>query len=276
MKEGFDLGKEIFKPIAKFFENEIGKPIVKFVDDSIIQPVNTFFEEEVIDPIDELIKEIEKELSAFFKKVGAFFEMLGAFFESIPRRLSLLVYAIGNIFEGIANQFYAIGEGLAWGFEDIGLLIYFATEWIGTYFACAFKYLSNIVDCIFYYIMDIIFFVLYLPVSILLYALYCMNIDLYSYEKQAWQGVETVDTILYELTGVHIMYWPKNIREKCYVCIRLKTDVLTDKAHDIDVDFTERIPNHIKNATKDDFEMAAKRFNEIGAARPRPPSYFSK
>jgi hypothetical protein len=276
MKEGFNLGKEIARPIGNFFDKQVVKPVIKFVDDEIIKPINTFFEEEVIDPIEELIEDIEKELSAFFKEVGAFFVMLGEFFESIPRRLNLLVYAIGSIFEGVGKQFYSIGEGLAWGFEDIGLLVYFSTEWIGTYFACAYKYLSNIVDCIFYYIMDMVFFVLYLPISILLYALYCMNIDLYSYEKQAWQGVETVDTILYELMGVHIMYWPKNIREKCYVCVRLKTDVLSNKAHDIDVDFTERIPNHIQNASKKDFDIAAKRFNEIGAARPKHPKSFSK
>tara|TARA_B110000967_G_scaffold209836_2_gene267996 strand:+ start:5535 stop:6365 length:831 start_codon:yes stop_codon:yes gene_type:complete len=276
MKEGFNLGNEILKPIKKFFTKSIADPIVKFVDDSIIKPIDTFFEEEIIDPIEGLIKEIEKELSAFFKEIGAFFEMLGEFFASIPTRLNLLVYAIGSIFEGVGNQFYAIGEGIAWGFEDIGLLIYFSTEWIGTYFACGYKYLSNIVDCIFYYIMDMIFFVLYLPITILLYALFSMNFDLYSYEKQAWQGVETIDTILYELTGVHIIYWPKSIREKCYVCIRLKTDVLSNKAHDIDVDFSERLPNHVKNATKKDFDIAAKRFNEIGAARPRDPSFFSK
>ena len=66
--------------------------------------------------------EIEKAITDFFDIIIEFFEMLGTFFASIPMRFMNLMYALGDIVEGVGMQFYAIGEGLAWGFEDIGLL----------------------------------------------------------------------------------------------------------------------------------------------------------
>ena len=265
--EGFNVVDVILTPIKNFFKNEIVKPLGEFAEDEIFDPVADFVEEEVIDPIDKLIEEIEKAITDFFDIIIEFFEMLGTFFESIPMRFMNLMYALGDIVEGVGMQFYAIGEGLAWGFEDIGLLIYYGVHWAETYFMCGMHYIMNIMDCIGYYIVDIIFSILYLPVTILLWMLYMvLGVDLYPIEKQAWDGIETIDTIFYELSGVHLIYWPKEIREQCYTCIRLKTSVLENKAADIKYDFEEKIPHHIKHATDKEFEQANKRFNEMSKA----------
>ena len=193
--------------------------------------------------------------------------MLGRFFASIPNRFLNLMYALGDIVEGVGDQFVAIGEGLAWGFEDIGLLIYYGVHYVERYFMCGLNYIINIADCIGYYIIDIIFSVLYLPVTILLWLMYMvLGIDLYPIEKQTWDGIEMIDTMFFELSGVHLIYWPKEIRDQCYTCIRLKTSVLDRKAGDIKYDFEEKIPHHIKTATDKQFAQADKRFNEMAKA----------
>ena len=42
------------------------------------------------------------------------------------------------------------------------------------------------------------------------------------------------------------MYWPKDIRERCFVCVRLKTSTVEWKAGEVDKTFSKGLPKAIK------------------------------
>lgn len=70
--------------------------------------------------------------------------------------------------------------------------------------------------------------------------------DLYDREKQAFDGLYDMSYLMYKYTGYHFMYWPKPIRERCFVCVRLKTSTVSRKAKEVDEKFSKDIPGYIK------------------------------
>jgi hypothetical protein len=128
-------------------------------------------------------------------------------------------------------------------------LIAYASEFVFTYTVCGVKYISNIPNCIFYYLVDMFIQILYLPLRITIWILYAfLGINLYPTQKMIWKYVEQINGYVYGFTGFNIIRWPKNIRDQCYNCKRLKTSVLVNKASDINKGFKTAIPTIFDNA----------------------------
>ena len=220
-KEGLDIG-DIGDTMRKTFEapfrklgDDIKGPFVKFGNDTVGKFTDIF-----------------NQLADFGNKIKSF----GERFEKIG-------YGIKDIFEGIGDEFKYFGIGVGRGFNDIGLLIAYAAEYVFSYVICGVKYISNLPNCILYYIVDAFLRILYLPIRITLWFLYTfLNINLYPTEKQFWDFAGWVDSKIYTVASFNILRWPKNIRDQCYNCKRLKTSVLVNKARDIDNDFKTEIP----------------------------------
>ena len=88
--------------------------------------------------------------------------------------------------------------------------------------------------------------ILYLPVRIMLWcSKHIFGMDLYQREKQAFDGLYDMSYLMYKYTGYHFMYWPKPIRERCFVCVRLKTSTVSRKAKQVDAKFSKDIPGYI-------------------------------
>jgi len=199
-------------------------------------------------------KEIRKAFEKPFKKIPEQIEkpfkpMIDAFKE-FPKRFKKIGSGINNIFQGIGDEFKYLGIGIGRGMEDIGLLIAYATEFVFSYVICGVKYISNIPNCILYYIVDALIQILYLPIRVTLWFLKSfLYINLYPTEQKLWKFAEWVDSKVYGAVGFNFMRWPKNVRDLCYNCKRLKTSVLVRKAREIDYDFKVGIPKLLKKGT---------------------------
>ena len=80
---------------------------------------------------------------------------------------------------------------------------------------------------------------LYLPVIIIVWILKTFKIiDLQTYLDKFWVFMEKVDRIVYKKCKFHIIHFQKSIREKCFVCKRLKASVIADLGGKIVQDFT--------------------------------------
>ena len=88
--------------------------------------------------------------------------------------------------------------------------------------------------------------------------------DFFAREKQAWEGINMLSYTLFPYLGFHLVHYPKHIRENCYSCVRLKSDVINKKADKVDTTFTEDIPEVLRNASKK-LERGGKQFAEVFA-----------
>ena len=252
--KGVNLGKVIVDPVKKEFNsafddvtnvfNDIGddiNDIAKKTGESFTKSVNVLR--------DTIKREIKKTfnptigIDAVIKE----FNKMVKFFNTVPRR-------IGNVFNGTAGIFYGIGEiiegigkSIGLGFYEIGLLFAYIGEFIATYLECIVKMIVNLWSCFFYYIVEMFLQILYLPMRIMLWcSKHIFGQDLYGREKQAFDGLYDMSYLMYKYTGYHFMYWPKPIRERCFVCVRLKTSTVARKAKEVDEKFSKDIPGYIK------------------------------
>lgn len=185
--------------------------------------------------------DVVKGTGDIFGKITQIFNQIGDIFGKIAsfgKRFKDFGEGLRDIFSGIGNEVKYSFIGVARGFENIGLLIAYTGSFVFSYVMCGVKFLSNLPNCIMYYIVDAFFRILYLPIRITLWVLYTfLNINLYPTEKQLWDFAGWVDSKIYTVAGFNVLRWPKNVRDQCYNCKRLKTSVLIRKSKDIDYDF---------------------------------------
>jgi len=199
------------------------------------------------------------------------FKRIICFLGSVPMRIRNINAGFENIFNGINSEFNAIGKSFKMGFSSINTLGAYIGELISTYVGCGFKYFENFFDCIFYYLVDIILYVLYLPIMIIIWAFKKISIDLSYVEERVYNGLKTLNDFLYPIIGFQIIHWPKPVREKCYLCKRLKVDAVNKKAKDVGVTFKEKIPKNF-GKSRDQFRIGKRQFEEIFATVVRPPN----
>jgi hypothetical protein len=56
-----------------------------------------------------------------------------------------------------------------------------------------------------------------------------LGLDGKGLEKGLWDMLENLDTMIFSLTGIHIIHYPKWIRDQCYNCRRLKMSTVGDQ-----------------------------------------------
>jgi hypothetical protein len=69
-----------------------------------------------------------------------------------------------------------------------------------------------------------------------------LGINLYKEMQKMSDMLEKLDQIILNYVGFHIIHWPKNVRDKCYNCKRLKMSVYAGKIMGLVDDFTIKIP----------------------------------
>jgi hypothetical protein len=145
---------------------------------------------------------------------------------------------IGTVFKGIGQEFDAVGEGVALGAIDIGDLLKLVFIFLGSNIECGIYFIGNLKGCFFYYLLEVIGQIFYIPVRITVWIFSLLHFNLQQYLDTFWSKMENVDKIVYKYGGFHIIHYPRGIRQKCYVCKRLKPQVLTDKANIVKDDFS--------------------------------------
>jgi hypothetical protein len=200
------------------------------------------------------------------------FKKIICFLTSVPRRISNLNAGFENVFNGINAEFEAIGKSFNMGVSSINVFGKYIGEFISTYIGCGFKFFQNFFDCVFYYIVDIILYICTLPITIMFWA--CnqfFGVDMTYIQVRIRNGLITLNDTLYPYLGFHIIHWPKDVRENCYLCKRLKVEAVTEKANDVGVTFNEKIPNNF-GKSRSLFRRGKRQFEEIFKTIVRPPS----
>jgi hypothetical protein len=185
------------------------------------------------------VKDGFKEMEDFFKKIGRQFEVL-------PKRFKLISAGFKDIFEGIGYTLKDMFAGVGNGMLDIFLLTELSFVWIFTHIMCGVTMATRLNKCFFYYALDCMGQILYLPFRLAFWVISMfMGNQIYDTEKAMWDKIELVDSYFYNYLQFHIMHYPKNIRDWCYNCKRLKGNVLTDTSNMIAYDFKTRLPGEM-------------------------------
>ena len=249
--EEFDFNKAIVKPL-KDGGNKMTENMLRDYNNMVEKLKETAFK--INDSAKERAKQANKKQMHFLnnlkkpfkdieKSIKQFGDYFVKFFETINPRFQNLFSGVEVIFnDGLLGEVQTIGDSMISGFNGIGYLFAATGEIIKNYLVCGVKFLKNIYFCIFFYIIQVVLYILYLPVWLTMWVLKTfIGVDLFWIEERTWNGLEIVDGFLWHWFGFHIIYWPKNVRERCFVCIRLKKKVLKNTAKAVDYNFNERI-----------------------------------
>ena len=80
---------------------------------------------------------------------------------------------------------------------------------------------------------------LYIPVIVIIWLLATLKIiNLQPFVDKFWIFMEKVDILSYKYCKFHIIHFPKSVREKCFVCKRLKPSVMINVGTQVVKDFT--------------------------------------
>ena len=202
------------------------------------------------------------------------FKRIICFLGSVPTRVRNINAGFANIFNGINAEFDAIGKSFNMGFSSLSVLSLYIGELISTYVGCGFKFFENFFDCIFYYIVDAVLYIIYLPIKIIIWGFKQFSIDFSYVEERAYNGLKTLNDFLYPIIGFQIIHWPKPVREKCYLCKRLKVEAVNNKVNDVGVTFKEKIPKNF-GKSRDLFRIGKRQFDEIFETSVREPHEIS-
>ena len=178
-------------------------------------------------------------------KMVDFFNKIPAFFDEVKNRFKKIKGGFDDIFGGIGDEFNGLGAGLELGVSDISKLLEFVFIFVGSYLSCGVYFLTNLKSCFFYYLFEYFGQLLYLPVRILVWFLLIFKIKLQPIIDKIWAGLEKVDQFVYKYGKLHIIHYSHNVRQKCYVCKRLRLDsrdgsyksVITRQSADVNYDF---------------------------------------
>jgi len=145
-------------------------------------------------------------------------------------------------------------------FDGVFTFFVFSISWM----LCLFKNIGNMQTCIFYYILEAIGQILYLPVRIFLYFTSQVGINFYPLETRFWDGIEHLDKLVMGSAGFHISHYPKNIRNQCYNCKRLKVSTLMARSDPLVKDITEVAPRNLTPGIRRMIRGAAQLMNPFG------------
>lgn len=145
--------------------------------------------------------------------------------------------------------------GLAETAQGIGELIIFSlylVRWFVDHIICGFKMMFSLPTCIFFYFINLIGQVLYLPFRATWFLLYMAGFEtIYKYEAAAWKKVEEADIWFFEnILPFHFAAWPKNIRTKCFSCVRLKMGSVGTKFLPVGDRFGKKLPRVVEPHVK--------------------------
>lgn len=249
MKAGFT--KDILDPVAKEFNK------IKDTADQGLRDAENLMEKDIkkiIDDITEALNKLKKDAERLMKEiidgVNEGFKKFMKFFDDFAKKFLKIGTGLGKIFKGaFVEAPTGIGNGLKQGFDDVGMLFSWTGEFLLSYLTCGIQYIENLHRCIFYYALDVIAKLFYSPVTIFLWLVWEFGeTDLYKTHDKIWDTIYAIDADFYDLFGFHFAHYPKNVKNMCYNCKRLKILALKNKSNQIDYDFKYNLPNMLNDA----------------------------
>lgn len=189
-----------------------------------------------------------------------------SFLEMIPKLINIvteIVMGIKDIFLGLAREFQEFPQGAFYLGVHLAIFIQYLGVFVFTNLFCAMQMIQNFTSCFFWYALDIFGKILYLvpQVFILIFSLF--GIPAREMEKNIWDALESVDRLVVDMSGYHLIHFPKNVRDRCYNCKRLSTSALIGRAADTFGDINDPIIPLMTGGLLDMFNGARRAVNAL-------------
>ena len=189
-----------------------------------------------------------------------------SFLEMIPKLINIvteIVMGIKDIFLGLAREFQEFPQGAFYLGVHLAIFIQYLGVFVFTNLFCAMQMIQNFTSCFFWYALDIFGKILYLvpQVFILIFSLF--GIPAREMEKNIWDALESVDRSVVDMSGYHLIHFPKNVRDRCYNCKRLSTSALIGRAADTFGDINDPIIPLMTGGLLDMFNGARRAVNAL-------------
>jgi hypothetical protein len=162
----------------------------------------------------------------FFSDVKRIFKQIRNVFAAIPKIGEGTLEIAGGVGRTVATA--PAGIYLTW----VQAVIFIQTVWVFAFtnLNCAMRMMNNASYCAFFYILDILGQMLYLIPRLIIFALNLIGLPATEWEKGIWDILEDIDKWFIDQIGIHIIHFPKSIRETCFNCRRLKPTAFVSKA----------------------------------------------
>ena len=183
----------------------------------------------ILKPINDAIKPIKDFLKTFKRII--------CFMEAFPHRIRDVRNGVIDITDGIEKQIKATGDAATLAFNNIDDFADAIGILISTNADCIGKFFTHLIPCIFFYTLDSIIF-------LIKFIIYLIAWGIIGFFYTFLLGLDNPIDIYLETFNdlISFIHYPKEIREMCYICKRLKPDVINDKASNIDRIFKKEIP----------------------------------
>lgn len=162
-----------------------------------------------------------------FGAISRFIKRVGKLFTAIYH----IGVGLGQIVGGVGRELgeAPIGIYYLW----VNIVVFAQTLWVFaiTNLNCAMRMLNNAAYCIFFYILDVIGQIFYLIPSLLIYILDLVGLPAKQWENDLWEFLEMVDRFSMDYIGIHLIHFPKSIRDTCFTCRRLKPTAFLSKVN---------------------------------------------
>jgi len=172
-----------------------------------------------------------EEIFGFVTKIGDFFSDLAGGAE--------------DMLDGLGQEIVEAPVGVAILATDVIRTVSFGIAFIITNAICAVKSIQNFYFCFIFYIFEFLGQLAYLPIRLMLVIASFAIINVYSYERKAWEQIEKLDRFLFSFIQFHISHYPKQIRDKCYNCKRIKITSMGNILLGDIKDLSGPIPNNL-------------------------------
>jgi len=190
--------------------------------------------DDITDLFDDAIKGVTKPLDEIIKG----FNIIGEFFVEIAK-------GTGEIGEGLGQEIVEAPMGIGILGADFIRTITFGIAFIITNVLCAVKSIQNFYTCFLFYILDFLGQLAYLPIRLFLFCASYFMVGIYSYESKFWNKIEELDRMIFASIKFHIAHYPKQIRDKCYNCKRIKITSMGNILLGNIKDISGPIPNNL-------------------------------
>lgn len=162
----------------------------------------------------------------FFSDLGRIFKQITRIFSAIPKVGYGTLEIAGGVGQTVATA--PAGIYLTW----VQLVIFIQTVWVFAFtnLNCAMRMMNNASYCAFFYILDVVGQIIYLIPRLIIFVLNLVGMPASQWEKGIWDFLEDIDKWFIDRIGIHIIHFPKSIRETCFNCRRLKPTAFVSKA----------------------------------------------
>jgi hypothetical protein len=181
---------------------------------------------------------------------------LSAAIKNITKQWKNITKGFGKIKSGLEGEFPALNRGLGRAVNDMSYLSTFIGEFLTSHLKCVLQFIVNFSACAKYYIADICWDIFCVIPRLIVYCTWLFIYKgIYQDITHAYDNIMIpMDKQVKSAIGFSFLTWPDDVRRTCYMCIRLKKEVLNKKSQQVNNDLKVKLPADLKRPTDEFIE----------------------